>query len=286
MTASRCVFDLLGPDSDLEKSYDSLPSRVRSNSTPHEKDSLKGDHLPPKPAVSPDQPPVESQEIQLEQLAATLATRLEDYIKDAMQTYAEDLKYRFSEFEVREFELPEEEGEDFEYSSAASTPTFATGQTTAFENAQDATFRPRRLNPSVILTPESTAPSDDEDGFDDEDWKRYEKEITDSAKNLNRNVSEKIERERKEYLAAVKKHYLKAKVESPENAKQEGEKGILIFKNLMGWVNNVFDKVTTLFRRFFREFFNNFETAMSWVAEQLANISYKHTRIPLEYKAN
>ncbi|RVD82648.1 uncharacterized protein DFL_007066 [Arthrobotrys flagrans] len=149
-----------------------------------------------------------------------------------MKTYAEDRKSKLSEFEVKEC-FHEEDFDDL-----------PAGQTTAIDdyNTYDPTLLPRRLNPSVILTPESTAGSDDEDGYDDEDWKRYEKEITDPANNLNRNASEKIERERREYLAAAKKHYLKAKIESPDDAKTEGEKGIVIFKNLMGWVNGILDK--------------------------------------------
>ncbi|KAK6504250.1 hypothetical protein TWF506_002454 [Arthrobotrys conoides] len=242
---------------------DYLPARGRNHSNPTDvTDSLKGDHFPPTNIISPTQSP-------LDQRAIIIAARFEDYIKYTMKTHAEDLKSKLSEFEVKECS-PEE---DFDGAPA--------GRTTALNNQ----LPPRRLNPSVILTPESTVASEDEDGYDDEDWKRYEKEINDSAKKLNQNVSEKIEKERNEYLAAAKKHYRKAKVESPEDARQEGEKGILIFKNLMGWVNTIFDKVTILFRQFFRKFFNNFETAMSWFAEQIAKISYKHIML-LGYKAN
>ncbi|KAF3163986.1 hypothetical protein TWF788_001295 [Orbilia oligospora] len=246
---------------------DYLPARGRNNyNTTDESVSLKSDHFPPKNTTPP------ASQSPLDQIAITSAARFEDYIRDAMKTYAEDLKSKLSEVEVKECSSPED---GFDGRPA--------GRTTALNNNA---LPPRRLNPSVILTPQSAVNSDDEDGYDDEDWKRYEKEITDSANNLNRNVSEQIEKERREYLAAAKKHYLKAKVESPEDARREGEKGILIFKNLMGWVNTVFDKVITLFRQIFRAFFNNFETAMSWVTEQLAKISYKH-RIALEhYKVN
>ncbi|KAK6342930.1 hypothetical protein TWF718_008308 [Orbilia javanica] len=256
--------------SNLEDINRDSTSKARKD-IPYEEKSPKGD---PHPAPKYTTSPRVSQESPLDQVAINFAVRLKEHIKNAMRTYAEDFKSTVSEFEVRECSDEED---------PADLPTF--GQTTGFNNAYDPNFRPRRLNPSIILTPESTVNSDDEDGYDDEDWKRYEKEITDSANNFNQSVSEEIEKGRKEYLAAAKKHYLKAKVESPEQAKEERERGIFVFKNLMGWVNSVFDKVTTLFRRFFREIFNNFETAMSWVAEQLARISYKH-RAMLEYKAN
>ncbi|KAK6532879.1 hypothetical protein TWF281_007051 [Arthrobotrys megalospora] len=255
----------------LVGSDDSLPSRVLSN-IPHEAKSLKGDHPPPKYILSPV-PPAQAQEHPLAQEAVAMAARVEFYIEGEMKAYAEDLKSKHSVFD----EKHPFRAEDFE--------DISIGQSTAVENAYNVTLLPKRLKPSVIMIPDSAASSDDEDDYDDEEWKRYEKEINDSASMLNQNISEKIEEERKAYLAAAGKRYRKAKAESPSKAKQEREEGVAIFKKLMEWANTVLDKVVEIFNSFFRRFSENIQTAMSWVREQLARISHTERLKKLEYTA-